>query len=216
MELVIGNKNYSSWSLRPWLLLTHHGIAFEERRIPLDTAAMPALMAQYTEANKVPVLNDGGLRIWDSLAICEYVSETFLAGRGWPEERSARARARSCAAEMHSGFFALREMLPMNCRATGRHVASSPSLDRDLARIDHIWSTWRQCYRDQGDWLFGEFSIADCMFAPVAFRVRTYGILLSEHSQCYLETLLQHPRMQQWLAQAHSEAERIDAAEVGL
>jgi len=144
MKLVIGNKNYSSWSLRPWLLLSFHGVPFEEIRIPLDQADTHTTLSRYTEAGKVPVLQDGDFTVWDSLAICEYVSEKYLNDRGWPVDIRARAIARSCSAEMHSGFPEIRNQLPMNCRAKDRRVPSNPALEKEIARIDRIWSKQRE------------------------------------------------------------------------
>jgi glutathione S-transferase len=138
LKLVIGNKNYSSWSLRPWLLLSFHGLPFEEARIPLDQDNIHTVLAQYTDVGKVPVLQDGDLTIWDSLAICEYISEKYLHGGGWSSSTRARAEARSCTAEMHSGFPEIRGQLPMNCRATGRQVPLNAILEREVGRIDRI------------------------------------------------------------------------------
>ncbi len=216
MNLIIGNKNYSSWSLRPWLLLSFHGVPFEEIRIPLDQDNTQALFARYTEAAKVPVLQDGDLTVWDSLAICEYISEQYLGGGGWPEEARARAIARSCSAEMHSGFSEIRSQLPMNCRASGRKVLVSPALARDVARIDQIWSKYREAYSDSGPWLFGEFSIADCMFAPVAFRFQTYGVKLSDAAAQYMQFVLNSGKMHEWAEQARTEPETIEMDEVGI
>ncbi|WP_416396372.1 glutathione S-transferase family protein [Allohahella sp. A8] len=213
MELVIGNKNYSSWSLRPWLLLRAHGIDFAEVMIPLATDTTADEIRQYTGAGKVPVLLDNGLTIWDSLAICEYVSEQYLTGKGWPTDLTKRAEARACSAEMHSGFAALRETMPMNCRATGRQVPSSSALINDIQRIDSLWS--QMLRRHGGPWLFGEFSIADCMFAPVVFRFATYAVDISSQSREYMAVVLAHPAMQEWLTAARSEAATINRSEVG-
>lgn len=216
MKLVIGNKNYSSWSLRAWLLLSHHGLPFDEVRIPLDQDDTYTSLAQYTEAGKVPVLQDGDLIIWDSMAICEYISEQYLEGRGWPSSVRARAEARSCSAEMHSSFQEIRGQLPMNCRASERRVSLSSDLEAEVARMDRIWSKYRESYSDFGPWLFGEFSIADCMFAPVASRFETYGIGLSETASQYMRCLLSHEKVSAWVEQAHAEPETIDMAEVGI
>jgi glutathione S-transferase len=216
LKLIIGNKNYSSWSLRPWLLLSFHGVPFEEIRIPLDQDSTQATLARYTQAGKVPVLQDGGLTVWDSLAICEYISEQYLGGGGWPQEAQARAQARSCSAEMHSGFAELRNQMPMNCRASGRRVPMSPALQREVARIDRIWSEYRDAYADLGPWLFGEFSIADCMFAPVAFRFQTFGVELSDPAAQYMQFVLSNEKMYDWAEQARCEPETIETAEVGI
>lgn len=215
IKLVIGNKNYSSWSLRPWLLLSAFDIPFEEIRIPLFTQDTRSELAKYTRAGKVPVLHDGGIIVWDSLAICEYVSERYLAGKGWPSDSKARAEARSCCAEMHSGFFTLREKMPMNCRAAGRRVDMTPDLKKDIARIDNLWSDSREEYSASGPWLFGTFSIADCMFAPVVFRFNTYSPEVSATSRKYMKHVLSHPNVMQWLEQAVKEPEVIESSEVG-
>ncbi len=214
-QLIIGNKNYSSWSLRAWLLLAHHGIEFREIRIPLDQPDTKRRLADYTGAGKVPVWQDGDLTVWDSLAICETVSEQWLGGRGWPENASARAEARSVTAEMHSGFAALREQLPMNCRAHGRRVPMTPELERDIARIDRVWSNCRARWQQGGPWLFGSLSIADCFYAPVALRCRTYGVELSEPASAYRDTLLGWPALKRWVDDACEETETIPHEEVG-
>ena len=216
MKLIIGNKNYSSWSMRPWLLLSHYGVPFEEVAVPLYQDNTPASLAKYSGAAKVPVLQNGDLTVWDSMAICEYVSEQYLNGKGWPSEVKARAQARSCSAEMHSGFPAIRGQLPMNCRARQRNVPLTPELAAEIARVDRIWSEYRGIYSGDGPWLFGEFSIADCMFAPVASRFATYGISLSETASQYMQCLLSHEKVQEWIQLAEAESERIDVAEVGL
>jgi len=215
MKLIIGNKNYSSWSLRAWLMLAAYELPFAEERLLLSVPGFKGEVAKYSKAGKVPVLYDDGLVVWDSLAICEYVSEQYLNDRGWPEDKEKRAKARSCSAEMHSSFFHLRNDMPMNCRAEGRKVEISPELAADISRIDELWAEMRRQYSDGGSWLFGEFSIADCMFAPVAFRFNTYGVSLSEPSEEYKETVLDHPMVIQWLKQAEGEQEIIEYAEVG-
>lgn len=216
MKLVIGNKNYSSWSLRPWLLLSAFDIPFEEIRIPLFTPDTRSELAKYTRAGRVPVLHDRDIVVWDSLAICEYVSEQYLGGQGWPPNVAARAEARACCAEMHSGFFALRENMPMNCRATGRRVNISPELQKDIARIDDLWADLRKRHSADGPWLFGGFSIADCMFAPVAFRFNTYNPGISDTSRQYVKQILAHAKVTSWLEQAVKETEIIAGSETGL
>lgn len=214
MKLIIGNKNYSSWSLRPWLLLSAYEIPFEEIRIPLFSKNTHAELAKYNNSGKVPVLQDKDVTVWDSLAICEYISEQYLDGKGWPSDPGSRAEARSCCAEMHSGFFNLREKMPMNCRATGRRVEMTPELSRDISRIDGIWSALREKYSTGGPWLFGKFSIVDCMFAPVAFRFNTYQSEISATSSRYVEQILAHPKVTQWLEAAIKEPEVIESSEV--
>lgn len=211
--LVIGNKNYSSWSLRPWLLLRQLGLPFAEERIALDQPdTKPRILAR-SPAGKVPVLIEGELSIWESLAIIEHVAETESAV--WPTEPGARALARSTAAEMHGGFAALRNELPMNVRATGRKVRPSPAAEADIARVKAIWSAAREAHGASGPWLFGTFSAADAMFAPVASRFRTYGVDLPEPLAGWQTTLLECPAMQEWTAAARAETEVIAHEDIG-
>ncbi len=212
MELVIGNKNYSSWSLRPWLLLSHFDIPFDEIRIPLNEENTHQQLAEYSPSFKVPVLIDDDLTIWESLAICEYISENYLDDQGWPVRKADRAISRAYSAEMHSGFSALRQELPMNCRAT-RKVHLSAAASKDIQRIDGMWQD--ALNRHDGDWLFGRFSIADCMFAPVASRFATYRIDVSDTSQAYMDKLLTLPSMQRWYEAAINEKEVIGEDEAG-
>lgn len=212
MKLVIGNKNYSSWSLRPWLLLTQFNLPFEEINISLGAENVGDQLRQFSPSCRVPVLIDGPVTVWDSLAICETVSERYLAGRGWPTEENNRAHARSISAEMHSSFLALRHELPMNCRAR-RKIAISPMVQKDIARIDAIWS---DCIASAGDpWLFGDFSIADCMFAPVVLRFRTYGIGVSDASQRYMDNMLANKHLQAWIDAGKKEIEVLAENEAG-
>ncbi len=175
-----------------------------------------SVIAQYSDAGKVPVLIDNDLTVWDSLAICEYISEQYLDGKGWPADAEERAVARSCCAEMHSGFFTLREAMPMNCRAANRSVAMTAELQEEISRIDSIWSVLREKHAKRGPWLFGEFSITDCMFAPVVFRFSTYNAAVSDISKNYMTIQLGHPKMQLWLEQAKKEVETIASEEVGM
>jgi glutathione S-transferase len=212
MQLVIGNKNYSSWSLRPWLLLSHFNILFEEIRIPLYQAGSHRQLAEYSPSMKVPVLIDGDLSIWDSMAIAEYVSENLLDGRGWPSHMRNRAVARAYCAEMHAEFRALRTEMPMNCRAA-RRVHLSEQAQRDVRRIDGLWEDALD--RHDGPWLFGDFSIADCMFAPVVSRFATYRVEVSEASEQYMKNILTLPAMQRWYDAAIAEQAIIAQSEVG-
>ena len=213
LTLVIGNKNYSSWSLRPWLLLRHFQVAFEEVRLPLDTPAFRDDVFRYSPSGRVPVLHDGDLVVWDSLAICEYVNERFIEGRGWPGEWRQRARARSAAAEMHSGFAALRTQLPMNCRRRPDAYRWKSDAQQD---IDSVQALWRELRRDGGrggEFLCGEFGIVDAMFAPVAIRFRGYGVPLEPEAQAYVEALLRLPSLREWDVAAESESERLEKYE---
>lgn len=211
--LTIGNKNYSSWSLRPWILLKHLGLSFEERLIPLDTAEFARDIAAISPTRRVPVLQHGELLLWDSLAICEYACE--LAGRGWPRDRAARAVARSACAEMHAGFSILRSQWPMNARAHGRRTAANPERSADLTRIEDLWADCRRRFGGDGPWLFGEYSVADAMYAPVVLRMKTYGAHLRPDSSEYYATVLADAHMRDWLAAAEAESWTIEASEIG-
>jgi glutathione S-transferase len=201
--LVLGSKNYSSWSLRPWLFLRKVAFDFRELVIHFDAADYQAQIARYSPSSRVPLLVDGELKIWDSLAICEYAAE--CTRRGLPENRAARAVARSAAAEMHSGFQDLRNEYPMNVRARDRRVPETPPLRNDIERIDRLWAQCRKAYGAGGGWLFGEFSIADAMFAPVLFRFQTYGAQLQPESAAYLEHALADPAVREWQSAAEQE-----------
>ncbi len=212
--LVVGSHNYSSWSLRPWLLLRHLGLEFTERQFELDTPEFESEIAKLSPTRRVPVLLHGAVRVWESFAICEYVSE-LAGGRGWPRDAAHRATARAVAAEMHSGFAALRAACPMNVRASGRRVPMTPSLERDLRRVDAIWSGCRRDYGDLGPFLFGGFSIADAMFAPVVLRVQSYGLPLSELARRYQETMLSDAHLLDWIEASRRETRVIPHEEVG-
>ena len=211
--LTIGNKNYSSWSLRPWLLLRHLGLPFEERLIPLDTPEFARDIGAISPTRRVPVLQHGALRLWDSLAICEYACE--LAGRGWPRDRAARAVARAVCAEMHAGFGSLRSQWPMNARAQGRRTSASNERSAELSRVEDIWEDCRTRFGGDGPWLFGEYCVADAMYAPVVLRMRTYGAHLRPGSSQYSATVLGDAHLREWLAAAEAESWIIEASEIG-
>ena len=212
--LIIGNKNYSSWSLRAWLMLKHAKVDFDELRIPLFQASSREQLLANTPAGLVPVYREGELVIWDSLAIGEYLYESYPSL--WPADRSVRARARAVSAEMHSGFIPLRKAMSMNIRATGRKVASTPELDADIDRIKSIWRTIRQEFSVAGPWLFGQYSIADAMFAPVVFRFLTYGVSEPGIVDEYMMTVSHDPLIQPWVKEAIQEKESIAINEVGI
>jgi glutathione S-transferase len=211
--LVIGNKNYSSWSLRAWLMLKHAGVDFDEMRISLFVAGYKEKLFSFSPAGKVPVYREGDLLVWDTLAIGEYLYETYPSL--WPAQREARARARSVSAEMHSGFVPLRKAMPMNIRARGRKVAMSAELEADIARIKNIWRELRTQYAGAGPWLFGQYSIADAMFAPVAFRFLTYGVSEPGAVDEYLQTVARDPLVQVWVRASELEQEVVSSNEVG-
>jgi glutathione S-transferase len=209
LTLVIGNKAYSSWSLRPWLLMRHSGIAFEEVRLPLYTQQWNAEIARYSPSGRVPALLDGETQIWDSLAICEYLAEREPDRLLWPPERESRAVARAVSAEMHSGFAELRSQMPMNVRRRLPGQGRTPGALQDIARIQSLWSDCRQRFGRAGPFLFGRFSIADVMYAPVASRFHTYEVALNPVSAEYVHTVLSLPAMQRWIAEAKAEVETI-------
>lgn len=212
--LIIGNKNYSSWSLRPWLLLKHFKLAFAEVRVPLYTDTTESELSVYFSNGKVPVLIDDDLSIWDSLAICEYVSDVHLEGKAWPKDWAARGIARSVCAEMHSSFAAMRSEMPMNCRRPPAAIELSAAARADIERIKEIWKKCRKEYGGDGDWLFADFSIADAIYAPVALRFHTYAIELDETSAAYVQSILEHPDVIDWMRAGAEESEIIAEYEI--
>ena len=213
MLLTMGNKNYSSWSLRPWILMKHVELDFTERVLPLDTPEFSRDIATFSPTKRVPILQHGSLLVWDSLAICEYVCE--VAGRGWPKERAARAIARAACAEMHAGFSILRSQWPMNARATDRRTTPSPERSAEIARVEQLWNECRTRFGDCGPWLFGEYSVADAMYAPIVLRLRTYGAHVRDATAAYMATVLADTHMRNWLAAAAAESWIIEESEVG-
>jgi glutathione S-transferase len=199
MQLVIGNKNYSSWSLRPWLAMKVLGLTFDEIRISLYGPGSKARILAHSPAGRVPILKDGDTLVWDSLAIIEYLAERYP--QLWPRERAERARARSISAEMHSGFAALREHMSMNVRKRYPGKGRTSEVDRDIARIGAIWA------QAKGPFLFGEFTAADAVYAPVVLRFRTYDV--EGPNRRYLEAMLALPAMIEWIEAAEREAEAI-------
>ncbi len=203
--LVIGNKNHSSWSLRPWLALKAAGLAFEERLIGLRRPETKAEILRYSPSGKLPLLIDGALSVWDSLAICEYVAERAPQAGLWPEAADARAVARAVAAEMHSGFMPLRRDYSMDISRRFPDQGS-PEAKADALRVQEIWRDCRARFgQSRGDFLFGSFGIADCMYAPVVTRFRTYGLALDPVSQAYCDAVMAHPAMREWCQAAEQE-----------
>jgi glutathione S-transferase len=213
LTLAIGNKNYSSWSLRPWLLLRQAGIPFEEVYIPLYRPDSDAALAKWSPSGKVPALHDGDVRVWDSLAICEYLGERFPDKALWPADPAARAVARSVSAEMHSGFGALREHMSMNIRARRPGKGRTAESLADVERIVAIWNDCRARFGQGGDFLFGHFGIADAMYAPVVLRFQTYGVALEGAARDYADAVLALPALRAWVADALAETERIEMFE---
>jgi glutathione S-transferase len=214
LKLVIGNKNYSSWSMRPWLALRANGIAFDEIFIPLYTGqADKQRILGFTHSGKVPALIDGDVTVWDSLAIIEYAAERFADAQLWPEDRAMRAHARSISAEMHSGFMALRNQCGMNLHRPVRAIALSADAGADIARIQQIWLECRARHGKLGPFLFGAFGAADAMFAPVVHRFRSYAIAVKPEAQAYMDTMMSLPAFQEWTRAALAETLVIDKFE---
>ena len=214
LKLVIGNKNYSSWSLRPWIFLKNLGIDFDEEMVFLFEKDTEEKLEPYFSDGKVPVLVDGDLQVWDSLAIIEAIADKYPDKHGWPIDAGARAIARSVSAEMHSGFFALRNALPMNCR---NHFPIYPITDDVQTDIDRVVAVWKYCkqhYGANGPWLFGEFSGADAMFAPVVLRLSGYDVKLSGVANDYMTTVLQNKHIQTWIEAGKVEKQIIEMDEV--
>ena len=216
LKLVIGNKNYSSWSMRPWLALRANGIPFEEVFIPLytDDKADKERMLSFSRAGKVPTLVDSDVTVWDSLSIIEYLAEKFPQVRLWPEDRAARAHARSISAEMHSGFMALRNECGMNLHRPIRSVALSDDARDNVARIQAIWAECYQRYGKAGPFLFGAFGGADAMFAPVVHRFRSYAIPVEGDARHYVDAMMSLPAFAEWTRDGLAETlliERVEA-----
>jgi len=209
LKIVIGNKKYSSWSLRGWLVLKQIGVPFEEILIPLDQPNTQEQIARYSPSGRVPTLIDGDVVVWDSLAICEHLNERFPDRHLWPADRKARAVARSISAEMHSGFQNLRNDLSMKIVESIPTSTFRPEVKEEIRRIIAIWTDCRQRFAGGKPFLFGDFSNADVMFAPVVSRFRTYGVPLEGTAAAYAETIWKLPAMQEWLAAAKIEPHRM-------
>ena len=208
LKIVVGNKNYSSWSMRAWLALELTGAPYQEVVVPLDRPDTAERIRSFSPAGRVPVLLDGDLVVWDSLAIGEYLAEKFPSAGLWPESPEARAVARAVSAEMHSGFQALRSSMPMNIKLHRPVVAPAPDVAADLTRVRGIWRT--QLDRaPAGDYLFGRFGLADAMFAPVVARLRTYGVALEGPEAAYADAVWRHPAVVKWVAGAREEGQSI-------
>ena len=207
LVLVVGNKNYSSWSLRPWLAMKMLGLDFDEVHIPLYRPESKAAILRYSPAGKVPCLVDGSIRVWDSLAIIEYLAESH---RGlWPDAPAARALARSISAEMHSGFPNLRQHMSMNVRKRHPGKGRTPESEADVRRVLDIWSDCRARFGASGPFLFGRFTAADAMYAPVVLRFRTYEVELPAACHAYADAVLALPALREWIAAAEREVESL-------
>ena len=213
--LVIGNKNYSSWSLRAWLALKEAGIPFAEKVINLFDGNWPDSIRPYSPTLKVPVLMDGRVSVWESLAIIEYAAERFPDAGVWPRDAQARAIARAVSAEMHAGFSSLRNDMPMNIRSSLAGKGWTEGVAGDVDRIQALWNDCRSRFGIGGPFLFGPFSAADAMFAPVATRFRTYGVTLDRNSQDYADALLARPAFREWEQAARAETWTITRFELG-
>jgi glutathione S-transferase len=198
LHLVIGNKNYSSWSFRPWFAMKTAGIAFDETVISLEAEDFKVRVTAISGAGKVPVLIDGDVRVWESLAILEYLAEKFPESRLWPKDFAARAHARAVASEMHAGFLPLRRHLPMNVWRPVKSRALDDGSKADVARIDVIWSDCRARFGVGGPFLFGVFSAADAMYAPVVWRFHTYAVEVSVVARVYMNAMMMQPAWREW------------------
>ncbi len=210
LTLIIGNKAYSSWSLRPWLALRQAGLSFAETVIPLRQPETRAQILVHSPSGKVPCLIDGNRVIWDSLAICEYVAELAPAASLWPTDPHARAVARSVSAEMHSGFVALRNAMSMDLKVDRNGQGMTPDSAADIARVQALWADCRARFGQGGPFLFGGFTIADAMFAPVVTRLVTYSVAVEAGTRAYMDAVLALPAMQEWTAAAKAEPWVLD------
>lgn len=215
LKLVIGNKNYSSWSMRPWLAMRGCNIAFEEIFVPLytDDKADKDRLLSFSPAGKVPILIDGDITVWDSLAIIEYLAERFPPAGLWPKDLAERAHARAISAEMHSGFLPLRSACPMNLHRPVRAIALSEEVRANIARIEQIWQECRLRYGARGPFLFGTFSAVDAMFAPVVHRFRTFAVDVTPQAQAYMDTMQAMPAFAEWTRDGLAETLVIDRIE---
>ena len=205
LKLIIGNKNYSSWSMRPWIGMAVAGIPFEETVISLDAKDFKATVGPVSGTGKVPVLIDGNVRVWESLAILEYVAEKFPEAGLWPKDAAARAHARAIASEMHAGFLPLRRHLPMNMARKVIKRELTPEAEANLRRIEAMWVDCRKRFGAGGPFLFGRFGAADAMYAPVVSRFATYAAGVSAETKAYMQAVMALPAWQDWYAAALKE-----------
>jgi glutathione S-transferase len=213
LTLYIGNKNYSSWSLRAWLVLKQAGVGFDEVVIPLETPTTKAEILRHSPSGSLPCLAHGAVTVWDSLAIAEYVADLFPNAQLWPTDPEARAVARGISAEMHAGFAALRQHMPMNVRSAYPGRGLSPAVQEDINRITALWRDCRRRFAGHKPMLFGEFSIADAMYAPVITRFTTYAVVLDEDARDYVRQMLELPAMKEWIDAAKREPWTVPSCE---
>ncbi len=213
LKLIVANKAYSSWSLRPWILLAHFKIPFEEVVIPMDRPETRAAMLEYAPTAKCPSLHDGKIAVWESLAIIEYVAEAYREKAIWPKGKAARAHARSLSSEMHAGFTALRQACPTNFRRKVKAVPLSDEVRADVARIEAAFAHARATFGKAGPFLFGRFSAADAMFAPVVNRFHVYDIPVGKPTRAYMEAIMALPAWKAWIADAEAEPWRVEKYE---
>ena len=208
-KLILANKAYSSWSFRPWILLAHFKIPFQEVVIPLDLPGTRAKILKYSPTGKVPALVDGNSTIWETLAIAEYVAETHPDKPIWPKAKAARAHARALSSEMHAGFQALRQACPMNMRRAPKAIALSDAVMADVKRIEAAWAEARKDFGKAGPFLYGRFSAADAMFAPVVNRLHVYAIKVKPATRAYMDAMMALPAWKAWVHDAEGETWRI-------
>ncbi|NVJ97763.1 MAG: glutathione S-transferase family protein [Alphaproteobacteria bacterium] len=214
LKIIIGTKNYSSWSLRGWLAVRHTGLPFEEIKLALDTPDFYKQIEALSPTRCVPALHHGEARVWDSLALIDYCARIAPEKFWWPEDNAAFANARSIAAEMHSGFLALRGAAPMNMRGRWTDMALSEGVQKNVDRIDAIWQEARARFGMDGDFLFGEFGAADMMYAPVVSRFQTYDIKVSDTSKAYMDAVHAHPYMAEWIEETKTETHIVPVDEI--
>ena len=213
LKLVIANKAYSSWSLRPWILLAHFKIPFEEIVIPLDEPTTRKRILAHSPNGKCPSLHDGAISVWESLAIVEYIAEKYPDKAIWPKAKAARAYARSLSSEMHAGFQALRQHCPTNFRRPVRKLELNEAVEADVARIEAAWAEARKTFGAAGPFLFGRFSAADAMFAPVVNRLHVYDVKVKKATRDYMDAIMALPAWKAWIKDAEAEEWRMDKYE---
>jgi glutathione S-transferase len=213
LKLVIANKAYSSWSLRPWILLAHFKIPFEEIVVPLDLPDTRKRILKHAPTAKCPSLHDGPISVWESLAIVEYIAEKYPDKAIWPKAKAARAHARSLSSEMHAGFQALRQHCPTNFRRPVRKIELTEAVEADVARIEEAWAHTRRTYGKAGPFLFGRFSAADAMFAPVVNRLHVYDVKVKKATRDYMNAVMALPAWKAWINDAEAEEWRIEKYE---